>query len=883
MSERRGARDALEVVGSSERRLEAWRSAIAPMSLDEQLERLRVPREDLPLVLGEVRVRCETPDLPWMRLLEGGLARLEGTTAPTSLEQLFAPLATEIVAGSRLPEAFGRRMTAEIGAAFMAVVRTRRALSVGFGSPTEEQRARFLSEMARGGARELLYAHAPLTRRTIERQLRARACVETCISRYREDAHEIGSTFFGGEDVGDIADAEVASEPHEGGASVVVLRFASGRAVVYKPRDLAPEAAYAEIVRAYSGEAERANVVLRRGYGWARWFERCEIDAADRGRVIDELAEIAALHDALGSKDCTAENTIIGDRVRIIDHELLVAAPLFVRRAERQLLEAIGEVPRALGRAGLAPFWTMRSGVLAAQSAWAGVIASRSDIGRAETAFRRARARIRVKREAIRERVEHSLGEARVRVLVRDTGVYRAVLDGLAFGEPARCGVERSLALQRLFSASARTPALWDVVADEVERLEEGDVPRFEVAAAGGALSSCGRMLSWKMPSAIAVAIERIDALDDAGDAARAHELTMSLSLLPNIEPRDLLGESARRIADVVFDGLGPWLFDDALGADDFHPWGGLLGPGIFLSAVDVELARFVEKTLLERLRGGALPPPGHLGSVLHALSTITQVSKNDTAAGLARELLARPHGLPEHHDVIDGLAGYVLGALRLHTILRDETSLQAARRGAEALLAHPQVRGDANVPSGLAHGASGWLLAFTRMHHVTGEQRWLEAAHDARRREDLLRCEHGWLEETGQPEPPRQAWCHGAPGIGLARLALWQNGIADAKADVEHAIDATLPTLDDGVDHACCGILGRVEFLLSAGRALARPVLVKRAIESAKAVAQRSSFRLGHRRRRGEISFFQGLSGIGYQLLRCTNPEAFGSVLGFA
>ena len=66
--------------------------------------------------------------------------------------------------------------------------------------------------------------------------------------------------------------------------------------------------------------------------------------------------------------------------------------------------------------------------------------------------------------------------------------------------------------------------------------------------------------------------------------------------------------------------------------------------------------------------------------------------------------------------------------------------------------------------------------------------------------------------------------WCHGAPGVGLDRLA----GIPLAElASIRSEIEITLKTTRDfglqGADNVCCGSFGRVEFLWTAG-APARP-----------------------------------------------------------
>jgi lantibiotic modifying enzyme len=77
---------------------------------------------------------------------------------------------------------------------------------------------------------------------------------------------------------------------------------------------------------------------------------------------------------------------------------------------------------------------------------------------------------------------------------------------------------------------------------------------------------------------------------------------------------------------------------------------------------------------------------------------------------------------------------------------------------------------------------------------------------------------------------------------------------------------------------------MGRVELLLSAGRALGRPELVRRARSAALRIAARArgagAYRLRWAAPHGHASLFQGTAGVAYQLLRTWDPETFPSLL---
>ena len=140
----------------------------------------------------------------------------------------------------------------------------------------------------------------------------------------------------------------------------------------------------------------------------------------------------------------------------------------------------------------------------------------------------------------------------------------------------------------------------------------------------------------------------------------------------------------------------------------------------------------------------------------------------------------------------------------------------------------------------------------------------------------------------TGRSESINMsAWCHGAPGIALARSYM-RDLIPQAEADdmLNAALATTLSTSLDGPDHLCCGTLGKLEILFSVGRLLGRETLRSAVEVRASMVIQRASttgsFRLEAGRGPAKNGFFRGLAGIGYQMVRLCRPDEIPSVLAF-
>ena len=142
--------------------------------------------------------------------------------------------------------------------------------------------------------------------------------------------------------------------------------------------------------------------------------------------------------------------------------------------------------------------------------------------------------------------------------------------------------------------------------------------------------------------------------------------------------------------------------------------------------------------------------------------------------------------------------------------------------------------------------------------------------------------AEAGNWRDLRDPEHVRfpTAWCHGAPGIGLARLAamplLEDDGI---RADIATALQTTLAT-GFGFNHSLChGDLGNLELFLRSGE----PSWHDTANRLAGAIldsARQRGWRCGTPMEVESPGLMTGLAGIGYGLLRLAAPARVPSVL---
>jgi len=289
--------------------------------------------------------------------------------------------------------------------------------------------------------------------------------------------------------------------------------------------------------------------------------------------------------------------------------------------------------------------------------------------------------------------------------------------------------------------------------------------------------------------------------------------------------------------------------------------------------------------------------------SIIYVLARVSQFLKDtailddskQAASLITPDLIAAD----QTFDIISGAAGAILGLLTLHNISADSGILEQAITCGHHLLNHrvgsdSGYRAWANLEgkllTGFSHGAAGIAYALLRLYQASGEPTFLEAAQEAiaYERSVFIAEENNWpdFRESFTKERPTCmcSWCHGAPGIGLARVAgLEILDTPEIRQDIEAAINTTKQYNLSGMDHLCCGNLGRVEFLLTAARKLSRPQLLETALEQAAQVVARA-------KQKGTFSynpslgytpgFFQGAAGIGYELLRLAYPDQLPSVL---
>jgi len=258
------------------------------------------------------------------------------------------------------------------------------------------------------------------------------------------------------------------------------------------------------------------------------------------------------------------------------------------------------------------------------------------------------------------------------------------------------------------------------------------------------------------------------------------------------------------------------------------------------------------------------------------------------------------------HFDIISGAAGCIASLISVYNCTKSNLALSTAVQCGEHLISHAEVSdhgkgwivpGTGKRPlTGFSHGAAGIAWALLQLSALSGEERFRTAALDAIAYERSLFSPDAsnWPDLRVSDDSVTQsdkekfmvAWCHGAPGIGLARLrSLQQLDDAVTRSEIEIALRTTLAQ-GFGHNHCLChGDLGNLELLLQARQLIGSEW--QDHLNRLAAIISESINRLGwlcgNPVKVESPGVMTGLAGIGFDLLRLAEPSRVPSVLVLA
>lgn len=823
------------------------------------------------------------------------------------------------------------------------------------------------------------------------------------LQRLCADWDDIRSHFTSDRDPGLMVQVEAGmSDSHRGGHSVFILTFDSGFQLVYKPKSLAIDNHFQDLLswlneRNDSCPFPTFKVIDRGAYGWTEYIAARDCASVDElKRFYQRQGGYLALLYALEATDFHYENLIAaGEYPVLIDLESLFHArteTLDSNEAEDPAYQSMGQ---SVLRVGLMPqrlrFNDDETGVdLSGIGGSPGQltpqgVAYLEDAGtdhvrliRKRMAMSGAKNRPTVnganvnpldyRKDIIsgftatyRLMMQHceellaedgplsSFARDEVRYIIRPTRTYSLLLNESFHPDILRNALDRDRFFDRLWLGSDERPYLAKVISAEIEDLQRGDIPIFTTHPNSCDIwtSSNKRIPNFLKKSGMALVRQRIEQLNNTDLERQLWFISASLMTLeienegarwgtyelsePTAQATDdqliaaacAIGdrlESLALVNDEDVSWIGVALMNEKhwsllpMGVDLYN---GLPGIAFFLAYLGAttgidRYTRLAEATintirrnprhvnLIKSSIGGFTGLGGWIFVLTH-LSVLWKKPELLTEAETFVDLLPPLIEKDEQLDFLAGSAGLIAALSGLYRQAPSPRTLAAIIQCGDHLLARAQTMKEglgwqtsmsAKPLAGFSHGAAGIVYALLLVAERSGENRFREAALKGMSYErsifsssmgnwpDLRKLESidASLKHNDEAVYSMFAWCHGAPGVGLARVcSLPYTDDESIREEIAIAFEATLNN-GFGRNHSLChGDLGNLEMLLRASRTLGDAQadsqvrrMVSIVLESIKSQGWLCGIPLGVE----SPGLMSGLAGIGLGLLRIAKPD---------
>lgn len=250
-----------------------------------------------------------------------------------------------------------------------------------------------------------------------------------------------------------------------------------------------------------------------------------------------------------------------------------------------------------------------------------------------------------------------------------------------------------------------------------------------------------------------------------------------------------------------------------------------------------------------------------------------------------------------ETFDYLGGAAGVAHLLMNAYEWTGDQEYLEIADLYGEHLVAHSHPiaqdrkawpsNGVAKYLGGLSHGTSGIAQTLYRLSLFTSKSKYVEEAEAALNfDQSLFNVNDGaWQDNRDSEDTYVHNWCHGSNGIGLSRIVMSKfvnNQLLEQEA--RQAINNIRGKGYSADDSLCHGNFGDTELLIQGSIYLNDDQLMQEAKRKGyNLILQKEArgiYQVDGPKGFIQPSLFTGLSGVGYQLLRLSNPQSVPAVL---
>lgn len=696
-------------------------------------------------------------------------------------------------------------------------------------SPSPEVYRTFVLHVLDEGLVDILSTYSVLARLL---SIRVDQCVQSTVEflrRLHTDRDQLRDRFADGAALGRVENLSLGlSDSHNDGRSVFVVTFEEGPRVVYKPKDLAGEAAFNRLLgwlndHGLQPELRVLTVWPREEYGWVEFVESgdCGSEAAAE-RCFRRYGVLLALFYAIDATDLHFENVIAsGEHPVVIDGETLLHPhiDLSVVRGVSNTAQsnASDQLHDSVLRTGFIPRWLSLRGSEVADVTALGIgipkTSSNADDaglqlpdhapdhaptldGDVLSAADYLEAILDGFQRGYQFLLEHrdrllagdgpldAFEDVPIRFIFRNTHVYGRLLYQTRNPKYLRDGRDRSIALDgivKAFLSEEDRPVLWSIVREERARLERMDVPLFEVRSGSRAITVDGAVIHDVFErSGYRALLRRMERLSPT-DLQRQRNFIKASIHIRSEGTSDQMAETAVPDASVV-DPISESRVLDAAEriAESLHAhairtesgtasWiGQMLMP---------ESGRYQLQAMSLTLYDGVLGPGLFLAG-LHRLRPRSETRALGCAAMRAvREFLDAATFDPEKARRT-GIGGTFGWASVVYALVRGSEWLDAPdvlddAREVASLITPEWIAEDDTYD--VCDGAAGTILGLLALHDATGDASVLDTAtacgeHLLANRVESASGRRAWITIEDRPTA---GFAHGAAGIAYALLRL--------------------------------------------------------------------------------------------------------------
>ncbi|HEX8818837.1 MAG TPA: type 2 lanthipeptide synthetase LanM family protein [Archangium sp.] len=648
------------------------------------------------------------------------------------------------------------------------------------------------------------------------------------LERLAVDRDALGRVFLQGQDIGVLADVQTGvSDLHREGHGVVLLRFSSGLRLVYKPKSLAVDVRFQQLLRWLNEQGlrhpHRVLTVLDRGeHGWVEFVETAGCDSREalqrfywrQGSSLALLHLLAAVDFHLENLIASGEYPVLVDLEALFHHRSMQdAGDSALQRAWvalDQSIISVGMLPMLIfGRGGRAGIDMSGLGGEAGQlspqavpmveDAFQDTMRLVRRQGRTSGSSNRPQLRgqpvdataftedivqgfqetyqlLLPRREVLAARLQ-AFADVEVRHIVRATQRYALLLQESVHPDFLRDGLERDKVLDNLWAETPFWPELRRLVPSEHADLRLGDIPLFTARPGQRHLwSSTGGCIPDYFPrdslGEVRARLARMDEKDCAWQVSLIRKSMVSIDKrqgterpAARAEARVSLPPATREECLAAAVAIGEDLAAKAIRGRSDVSW-------IGMSLEDLGRWRWSLAPLGTDLYEGV----GGLVLFFAYLGRETGRADFEALARAGLETVRSVWREPDPNDTGVGAfvgrtsAAYVLGHL---SVLWNEPGLMD-----EILAGLPALEQliDADTRLDLLSGSAGCALVMLGLHARTRDARLLDVAKRCGERllATAMPCPGGGMGWKGTTAPvPLAGFSHGAAGIAYALLEL--------------------------------------------------------------------------------------------------------------